>query len=217
MSTKVLLGSSHRLLVDGLAEIIATMPQTEVVATAFSGEEVLMHLQQVDCQIAILDVHLAVLDGYTTARLMKQFYPQVRVILLAENHRSSLDKLVKTNVYGYLLKTDRREELDKAIQKAVAGHSFYGQVDLAGLAAQTMPLKGEKNDFFANSFSGELTKREVEIVTLVAQGHSSARIANILSISLQTVNTHRRNLIKKTGARSAVDLMKYAIHKGYIN
>jgi two-component system nitrate/nitrite response regulator NarL len=213
MAIKVLLGSSLRLLSDGLVAIISKLPDTEVVAIASDGEEVLQLLQRLICHVAILDVQMALLDGYTTARLMKQFYPQVRVILLADNQRSTIMKVMKTEVYGYVLKTDGSEELNKVIQQVIAASNGYGRVqpletDGSGVLCGVLASSG--------NLPYGLTKREAEIIKLVAQGCSSARIAGLLDISPQTVATHRRNLIKKIGVRSALDIMKFARTNGLV-
>lgn len=212
MAIKVLLGSSLRLLSDGLVEIISKLPDTEVVAVASDGEEVLQQLQRLICHVAILDVQMELLDGYTTARLMKQFYPHVRVILLADNQRATISKVRKTEVYGYVLKTDGREALSKAIQRVMAGSEGYGNTLPPGTDGSAHTHHGSAGQSAGNLYG--LTRREVEIVTLVAQGCSSSRIAGLLAISPQTVATHRRNLIRKIGVKSTLDIMKFARTNG---
>lgn len=210
MAIKVLLGSSLRLLSDGLVEIIAKLPDTEVVAVAANGEEVLQQLQRLICHVAILDVQMELLDGYTTARLMKQFYPHVRVILLADNQRATISKVRKTEVYGYVLKTDGREALREAIQRVMAGGEGHGTTLPPGTDGGEHTHQGSAGQSAGNL----LTRREAEIVTLVAQGCSSSRIAGLLAISPQTVATHRRNLIRKIGVKSTLDIMKFAKTNG---
>jgi|GEM_PF-2339447 len=210
MAIKVLLGSSLRLLSDGLVEIISKLPDAEVVAVARDGEEVLQQLQRLICHVAILDVQMELLDGYTTARLMKQFYPQVRVILLADNHRATISKVRKTEVYGYVLKTDGRDELNKAIQRVIAGSEPRADTHPDETAGNALEPYGSAGPLYG------LTRREAEIISLVAKGCSSSRIADLLDISPQTVATHRRNLIRKIGVKSALDIMKFAETNGLL-
>lgn len=182
------------------------------------GEEVLQQLQSLHCDIAILDVELIGLDAYTTARLIKQFYPQVKVILLADNQKNTIRKVLKTGVYGYVLKTDSREELNKAIQRVMAGSPYYSSSNHlavamhAGGVGELQAVGGAP----AEHAAADLTKREIEVIALVAKGCSSLKIADLLDISLQTVHTHRRNLIRKIGVRTAMEITKFAIKNGFV-
>lgn len=175
-------------------------PPFEVVATASSGKAALEVIKSTEFDILITDYEMPDLSGQELVRAAKIAQPELRVIVLSmHDDPAVVRELLRSGVQGYILKKDTHRSVTEALQKVVEGKRFLSD-DIANLLINS-PEEGEKS---------VLTTREVEILRLVAKEYSSRQIAEILFISERTVETHRKNILRKTGANTLVGLVKYA-------
>ncbi len=215
---RVIMADDHQMFLDGLKEITASVPDVEVVATASNGEQVLGLLQHTPCDLAILDVQMPVMDGLQTTRLIKQKFPKVKVLILTMNNELSLIKhLLEAGALGYILKTNGREELVRAIRRVANGLSYFSDAVAEELAKQYMAAEEAKKPKKVLQPDVHLSDREKEIVALVAREYSSVEIGDMLFISSTTVDTHRRNAMNKLGAKNLAGLVRYALKYGLID
>jgi DNA-binding NarL/FixJ family response regulator len=215
---RVIIADDHQMFLDGINEIAASLPDVEVVATATNGEQVIHLLERMHCDLAILDIHMPVQDGLTTTRLIKEQFPRVKVLILTMNNELSLIKsLLEAGALGYILKTNGREELARAIRIVASGLSYFSDAVAQEMARQYLSANGTKAKAEENSHAQQLSDREKEVVALVAREYSSVEIAELLFIAPTTVDTHRRNAMSKLGVKNLAGLVKYAIKQGLID
>jgi DNA-binding NarL/FixJ family response regulator len=209
MQKDVLILDSQRLYVDGLAQLIAHMPGFRVAATATDGASALQSFDALPVDLVVAGIHSSCSEELDTLRAFKRRNPRVRIVLLV-NAPEVLKKVFQSEAIGYILKTDGKGDLAGALRYAAEGLPYFSErvaYELARLGTPRGPVPEPENDAALLS----LTRREWEIITLVAREYSSYEIGEMLCISPMTVNTHRRNLMKKLGVKSALGLVKYAL------
>lgn len=212
---KVILTDDHQMFIEGLSELLFKIEGVELVATANNGKEALDLLETHACDLVIIDIHMPVLDGIETTKLIKLNYPQTRVLILSMDNEINLIKsILQAGASGYILKNTGREELRKAIMKISGGGNYFSEEVSLELAHQFMPHTTADKSIHKDTIP--LTEREMEILKLVALEYSNPQIADKLFISTKTVETHRKNLIKKLGVKNSLGLVKHAILKGLI-
>jgi DNA-binding NarL/FixJ family response regulator len=206
---KIIIADDHQIFVDGLSEVISKISGVELIATANNGQEVISKLEENPCDVAVLDIHMPILDGLETTKIIKKRFSRTKVLILTMNNEFSLIKsLLKAGALGYILKTTGREEFERALRRVEAGLTYFSEAVATELARQYMPEP-------AMNFT--LSEREKEIVALVAKEYSSQEIGNILFISPTTVDTHRRNIMQKIGVKNTAGLVKFALKQGIID
>lgn len=202
------------MFLDGICELTSNLPDVEVVATATNGEQVIHLLERVPCDVVILDIQMPVQDGLTTTRQIKQRFPHIKVLILTMNNElSQIKHMLEAGALGYILKTNGREELARAIRKVASGLTYFSDA-----VAQEMARQYHHSRTNGTALSdSQLSDREKEIVALVAREYSSIEIADILFIAPTTVDTHRRNAMNKLGVKNLAGLVKYALKSRLID
>jgi len=213
---RVFLVDDHPIVRDGIRSLLEREPALQVVGTAGNGQELLDQLLTVPADLVLMDVNMPVLDGYATALRLREEYPDVRVLALSmQAEELYIGRLLEAGARGYLLKSAGKEEILHAIRQVMDDKLFLcSEIGLAmlhkvlhwngGGAAETP----KKNDL--------LSKREMEVLQLIAEGLTNAEIADRLFTSKRTVETHRQNLLEKTQAKNTAALVKMALSDGLI-
>ena len=211
---RIVLADDHQMFLEGLGLLLSQLEEIEIVAVAQNGQEVLEILTSQSCDIALLDIHMPSLNGIETTKVIKKKYPHIKVLILTmDNELRLLQSVMEAGANGYLLKTTGGEELKKAILKAARGEDFFTDDLVKGYARQL----NQKTILHAGNTSEQaLSKRELEILTLISQEFSNEQIAQKLFISPQTVYTHRKNLMRKTGAKNSPGLVWFALKNGLL-
>jgi len=210
--TRVLLADDHPVVRRGLRGLLDVEPDFTVVAEADDGAQALERVLHGDVYLAVLDVSMPRMTGLQAATELARRRPQVRVLMLSmhENEQFFFEAL-KAGASGYVLKTAADRDLVEACRATMRGETFLYGGAVTALA----------RDYIARARRGEddaepLTPREREVVKLVAEGHTSEEIAELLVISRKTVDRHRANVLEKLGLRDRVDLTRYAIRRGLV-
>lgn len=207
---KLLIADDHRILLDGLVLMLQDVPQIEIVSTASNGEEVLLKMSSYYVDVLLMDIQMPLLDGYETAKIIAQKYPETKIVTLSmHSEKVYIEKMYAAGVAGYLLKSSGKEEIVTAIEKVYRGGKYYSDEVTAAI------LSKEKNSSINQA--SELTKREKEIVALIAAGLSNPDIAKKLFLSTDTVKTHRKNIMRKLDVNNTAGLVKYAMDNSLIN
>lgn len=213
-SIKVIIADDHQIFLDGLSEVIAKISGVELLATATNGQEVISTLEKTPCDVAIMDIHMPLMDGLETTKIIKKRFPQTKVLILTMNNEFSLIKnLLQAGALGYILKTSGKGELERALRRVEAGLTYFSEAVAIELARQYMPV----NSAGSGNAPVILSEREKEIIALVAKEYSSQEIGNILFIAPTTVDTHRRNIMQKIGVKNTAGLVKFALKQGLID
>lgn len=198
---KIYLTDDHAILLGGLIKILSTEEDFEVVGSAGTVKKTLEELTQKDVDLLITDYNLPDDDGLTLVRRVKQKYPAMKIIVLSMHDEAHLIKeVLKEGVDGYILKKDSHHELVNAV-RAVKDDKVYLSSDV-----NTMLMRGLNS----NTEQKLLTDREREILQLIAKEYTNRQMAEELFISERTVETHRKNIFRKTGTNNLVGLIKFA-------
>ncbi len=193
----VALVDDHKIFVRGLTSLLNAEKQLSVLGFS-SGSEVLNYIENNQPDVIITDIQMPVMDGIQLTKEVKEKFPLIKIIVLSMLDKPEIIKeLIDAGADGYLLKDIEKTELVKAIEEVFDGTIYY-----SGSIAKTMMESYSNKDF--------LTKREKEIIRLIALEHTNIQIAEKLFISEYTVESHRKNIFRKTKAKSIVGLVKYA-------
>jgi two-component system, NarL family, nitrate/nitrite response regulator NarL len=207
----VILADDHQIVLDGLMSILEQENDICSVGEALNGKQLLELLKKKQANVAVIDIDMPLMNGIETTKEIKALYPEMKVLILSMyNDNEYIRRLIEVGASGYILKNKGKEELVNAIRKIAAGGQYLGEAVVKTLMDDMQKIK-KPND---NKIP--LTKREKEVLVLIANGNSSPQIADKLFIAPSTVETHRRNLIDKLGVANSKELIKYAFENGYI-
>ncbi|MCE2998008.1 MAG: response regulator [Cyclobacteriaceae bacterium] len=194
----VLLVDDHPILLEGMKNLIRD--PFEVTHTATSGLAALDHIKSTEFDLLITDYEMPGITGLELVKAARIAQPEIKIIVLSMHDDPAVVKeLLRSGVSGYILKKDTYKNLTDALQKVMEGKRFLSD-EVAELLI-SLPEEEER---------GVLTSREIEILKLITKEFNSRQIAEVLFISERTVETHRKNILKKTGATNLVGLVKYA-------
>ena len=198
---KILLVDDHTILLDGVKSLLSQEDDLAVVGQAASAEEALEFLKKNEVDLIITDYSMPGMDGLSLLNTVKRVAPNTKIILLSMHDEVHLVKeILKAGVNGYVLKNDTHKELLNAIHDVRRGKVYLSSdVNKMLITNLNNPDEGKL-----------LTDREREILKLIAKEYTNKDIAEELFISERTVETHRKNIFKKTGTNSLVGLIKFA-------
>lgn len=199
--TKVYLVDDHAILMDGVKSLLNATDEYEVAGTASTAEDALKYLQNEPVDILISDYSLPGMDGLGLVKVMQRIKPEVKILIMSMHDEGHLVKeILKEGIKGYLLKKDSQKELIAALDQIMAGRTYLSN-EINTLLIQNLQ----------NPDEGKLlTEREREILKLIAKEYTNKDIAEELFISERTVETHRKNIFRKTKTSSLVGLIKFA-------
>lgn len=208
---RIVLADDHMIVRQGIKRMIEEKADLKVIREASDGLELLELLRILDVDLVILDISMPKLRGIETIRELKKNFPNAKVLVLTMyKDKELLHQAISYGADGYLLKENSDKELHSAIAKIRQGELYVCPVlrSLADELART-PRRIRK------PLLDPLTKREMEVLRLIVEGKSSKEIANLLFISIRTVQNHRANIMGKLRTKKTADLIRYAIQKGY--
>ncbi|MEW6731713.1 MAG: response regulator transcription factor [Acidobacteriota bacterium] len=209
---RILLADDHALVRSGLRALLETQPNIEIVAEAENGREAVKLAQDLNPDIAIIDIAMPELNGIDTLRQMLDVCPGIKVLICSMYlDIAYIVESLRIGASGYLLKANTRADLISAIEAVESGKCFLS-VDVTTQLIEGYVRKGGQMTDKGES----LTVREREILQLIAEGKTNKEIASTLNLSLKTVETHRSNMMKKLKVSEVTGLVQYAIRKGII-
>ncbi|MCX9192890.1 DNA-binding response regulator [Carbonactinospora thermoautotrophica] len=211
--TRILLADDHALVRRGVRLILDSEPDLTVVAEAGDGAEAIEKARINQPDLAILDIAMPRLTGMQAARELSRLQPDLRILILTmyDNEQYFFEAL-KAGACGYVLKSVADRDLVEACRAAMRDEPFLYPGAVTALIRNYLDRAREGDSIPAKA----ITVREEEILKLVAEGHSSKEIADILVISVKTVERHRANLLQKLSLRDRLELTRYAIRAGLI-
>jgi DNA-binding NarL/FixJ family response regulator len=213
LKTRILLADDHTVVRGGLKLVLDAEPDLEVVAEASDGREAVEGAVEAEVDLAVLDVTMPVMTGLKAAAELSWRRPETKVLMLSmHDNEQYFFEALKAGASGYVLKTAANRDLIDACRATMRGEPFL----------YPAAVKRVMRDFLEAAKRGEetpsepLTPRELDVVKLIAEGHTSEEIAEILFISKKTVDRHRANMLEKLGMRNRVELTRYAIRRGLV-
>ena len=202
---QILLIDDHKILLEGTQRLLSGLELFEVANTASSGQDAIDLIKAHDFDILITDYELPGFSGLEIIRMARSVNPDIKVIVLSmHDDPSVVRELLKENIDSFILKNDTHSSLLQALEKVTNGKKYFSD-DISEILVRQINFPSEKS---------ELTMRELEIIKLIARDFSTKQIAQVLFISEKTVETHRKNILRKTDCSSVVGLVNYAhLHK----
>lgn len=205
MKTKVFIVDDHYMVIEGIRSLLNKEPDIEWLGHAMNAASCLAFLHKSQPDVILMDIGLPDKSGIELCREVKTKYPGIHILGLSTfNQKSYITKMLESGACGYLLKNAGRAELLKGIEMALLNKSFMSHeaaLTLRNIEEDNLPV---------------LTHREKEVLQLIATGLTNQEIADKLFISNTTVETHRKNLLQKFGAKNVAVLINLAIRKGFV-
>ena len=210
----LLLVDDHEIVRAGLRMLFSAEPEVEIIGEASSGEEAVTAVQNLAPDVVLMDVGMPGMGGVEATRRIKASHPQVAVLALTMHEDEEyFFEMLAAGASGYVPKRAAPDDLMSAIRIVRQG-DVYIYPSLARLLVKDFLHRSEAS---APEAREELTPREQEVLTYIAEGYSNREIADALVISVKTVDRHRENLMRKLQLHNRVELVKYAIEKGMIS
>ncbi|MEM9920608.1 MAG: response regulator transcription factor [Bacteroidota bacterium] len=213
---KLIIADDQVLFLNGLRLLINTFETIELVAEAKNGQELLDLIPLHQPDVILVDLKMPIMNGIEATSIIKDKYPDIKVLLLSMyNDESIINHVMKNGANGYLLKNEEPHILREAIETVVAkGFYFNEYVSKALLKDVRQPSVQSKINRLGHEL--KLTRREVEILKLICQQYTSNEIAEQLYLSVRTVEGHRKRLLDKTGVRNIVGLVLFAVKHQFV-
>ncbi|MBS1779025.1 MAG: response regulator transcription factor [Bacteroidetes bacterium] len=210
---KLVVADDHHILLDGLKALLQKQKDIEVAGLYDNGNSLFDELAKTLPDVALVDINMPGMSGDVLTRKIKEFFPSVYVITLSmHDDATHIMEMIEAGVSGYLLKNVNDKELLEAIRTVADGKMYFSSEVSEKIT--TMVINQQRK--LSQPEEPKLTDRELEILKLIAKEYSNAQIAETLFISERTVETHRKNMLRKTNNKTIVGLMKYAMERQLI-
>ncbi len=201
---RIAIVDDHQIVIDGILSILEKNPQFSVIASTTSPLQILELMQQATTDVLITDIIMPGMSGRELAGEVKRLFPAVKILALSmSGDAETVNQLIdEAEISGYLLKNTGKEELTEAINKVAAGGIYFSEAVLDELSNH-IKIKSSNQQ-------AHITAREIEIIRLIEKEFSTKQISETLFISERTVETHRKNILRKTNTNNALGIIKYA-------
>ena len=214
----VVIADDHPIVVNGVKAILSNQDRFEFVGLAYSNEDLIKILPDAKADVLLLDLNMHGKDIHKVITSLKGKYPRLKIIAYTSYNSVDLVKaILAQGVNGYLLKDTHPEEIFEAIDRVISGEVYIGKKIKMSKGHLSSRIKDEM--FFEDDFQKKLrlSRREQEILVLITQGFTSQNIGNELFISKHTVETHRKNILRKLNVNSSAELVKFAVLQGLVS
>lgn len=203
---RLAIAEDHQSLIDGLELLLKYEDEIEIVGTANDGQALLGIVQKKEPNVVITDIRMPKMDGIQATKIIKKEFPHINVLAFTMfDQDEAVTQMLDAGASGYILKNTSLNEVLKAILTVADGKTYFdSNINVSGFGQEK-----------SNSKKGLLTKRQKEILALIAQGKTSREIAEELFIGIHTVDTHRKNMIRILGIKGKGELLRYALEKKY--
>jgi len=212
---RILLGDDHTIVRQGLRKIVEAVPDWEVVAEASDGREAVRLCQTCLPDVAILDIGMPLLNGIEATRQIVKRHPDVGVVILSmHSDEPYILRALQAGARAYLLKDAADTDLIRGVTAAASGKSFFSPVVAKVMLDDYLRHLAHKG--IVDRYES-LSEREREIFQLIAEGRSNKEIADLLSVSPSTIETHRAHILQKLDVHSTAEIVLYAVRRGVIS
>src|SRR4030042_4151026 len=211
---RILVVDDHTIVRDGICALLSLAADMEVVGEAANGQEAMEKVEELTPDVVIMDIAMPLLGGMETTRRIRKQFPGTRVLVLTQYpDKEYVFPVIEAGAHGFISKTAASSELVVGIRSVYRGDSFLSP-SVAKLLVENVQTGGnlqERRDPY-----DQLTGRDRDVLKLLAEGHTTQEVADILVISPKTVEGYKTNLMDKLDIHNRVDLIKYALRKGII-
>jgi DNA-binding NarL/FixJ family response regulator len=208
----LLIADDHTMFLQGIVSLLEQEAEINIVGKANNGIEALNIIKKETVDLIILDISMPEMNGIELSKILKKEYPEIKILVVSTHSNVKIiSRLIRIGVDGYLLKNAEKSELLEAIHSIIKGDSYFSEETEEKYLANQVKIEKQVSTLT------ELSSREKEILVLIANEYNTAEIAEKTFISLNTVNTHRRNLLSKLNAKNTAGLVKYAVENGLVD
>ena len=212
---KIILTDDHQIVRDGIKAMLSDVEGIQIIAQAGSGKELFDLLKTKNADVIILDIELPDMSGIDICRQVTQEYPDTRILILSMyTGEEFIFKAISEGAKGYLPKNTNREELVMAIKSVSENREYFSPV-ISGIMLKSYIQKAKSRNTNAIDLT-DLSKREIEILRMLAEGYQNTEIAEKLFISIRTVESHKSHVMQKLEIHTTVELVKFAIRNKLI-
>ncbi len=212
-SLRIILADDHHLFRDGIKSLLMDEESIEIVGEVSNGEELIELLTKASAELIISDISMPKMNGIEACRIVKQDFPDIKFLILSmHNNEEFIKEAISVGANGYLPKDICREELLKGIFAIKNGQDYFSE-EVSKTIMQSFIYKVKHED---DKKEECLTKREIEILKYVSEGYINKEIADLLNISIRTVDSHKNNIMNKLKLKSSIDMVKYAIKNNLV-
>lgn len=213
MKIKLYLVDDHQMLIDGIRALLSSESDFEIVGQSTSALDALNKLEAAQPTVLLTDINMPEMTGVELVKAVHAKFPTIKILALSmHGDRQMIHDMLDAGADGYILKNTGKEELISALKKIASGGMYFSDE----ISAEMMRAISD-NERKSKSNEPELTARELEIVKLINKEMSNLQIAEQLFISERTVETHRKNIFRKTETKGVVGLLKWARERGYLD
>jgi len=209
----VLVVDDHDVVREGIRMVLSSDPGLEVVGTASSGEEAVEKARELRPNVVVMDIGMPGISGFEATRRIREQVPETQVVALTvHDSEAYVFQMLQAGAVGYVVKRAPAEDVIQAVKRAAVGESVL-HPSVARLVIRDYLARVERGE---ESSIDTLSDREREVLKLVAEGRTNREIAELLFLSVKTVQAHRGNLMHKLGLHDRTEVVKYALRKGII-
>jgi DNA-binding NarL/FixJ family response regulator len=210
MKARILLGDDHQLILDGLRNVLQS--HYEIAGLAQDGRALVQAAEKLKPDLVVVDISMPLLNGFEAAKHIKKSLPHTKVIFLSQHlNPAYLKQALRLGASGYVLKAGATEELQKAIEAVLRGKTYITPAFGEDVIARLWNREGELSEETEG-----LTERQREILQLIMEGRGNKEIADILHLSVKTIEFHRARIMGKLGVKTVAELTKAALQQGLI-
>lgn len=203
---RLAIAEDHQSLIDGISLLLEYEDDIAIVGTANDGEELLNIVEKKRPTVVLTDIRMPKLDGIEAARRIKKAHPEIKILSFSMfDQTEAIEQMLEAGASGYILKNSSLTEVLSAIRTVAKGETYFD----ANINTNVLDSENKTKT------KGLLTKRQIEILELIALGKTSREIADELFIGVHTVDTHRKNMARILGLQGKGELMRYALEKKY--
>ena len=203
----VYLVDDHQIMLDGIKALLSNDKAIDIAGESIRCKEAFEMISICKPDVILTDIHMPDMNGIEFSRLVKNNFPEIKIIALSMSAEEALiSDMLEAGASGYLVKNIGKEELREALIRVVSGEVYFSPEVAAQLSKALLNSRNRDKEPVV-----KLTQRELEIVRLIAKEYSNEQIANALFISERTVETHRKNIFRKTKIKGVIGLLKFAM------
>ncbi|MEQ8905340.1 response regulator transcription factor [Ekhidna sp.] len=210
---KLLIVDDHEIVRDAIKFYFEEDKEFEVAAEAGNGIEGMEKLRGGEFDVVLTDYNMPEMDGLAFVTQIREEFPDQKILVLSMvNEAAYINKMISKGANGYILKNSPKEDLIKALKKILEGEDYFAEDVYKAIVSQIAGRKPKQR----LTLETELSSREKEVLELITQEYSNQEIADKLFISQRTVETHKRNLLEKTGCKNIAGLVMYAVERNLV-
>lgn len=209
---KIAIVDDHKILRDGIRLILSDQPDIDIVAEAANGKEFIERINDIDCDVVLMDISMPEMNGAETTKKALEIKPGLKILTLSmHNEEEYYYKMIHAGVKGFLLKDSKSNELKEAVLKVASGENYFSQELLRNIIFNLAEDKSQPKKVKLT-----FTNRESEVLKCICEGFSNFEIAERLHVSQRTVEGHRASLLKKTDSKNTANLIMFAIKNNLV-